>query len=48
MVDNMLMMSHNDDIILKNLAGGNIGGLPSKWPICQNKFPPKFYGHTVN
>ena len=33
--------------IVKSLADGIIGGLLSKPPIRQNKFPAKFSGHTV-
>ena len=32
---------------VKRLADGNIGGLLSKPPIRQNKFPAKISGHTV-
>ena len=43
-----LWFCNNDDITLWSLFGGwNIGGLLSKLPIRQNKFPAKISSHTV-
>ena len=42
--DFAIMMTSHCEVF----GGWNIGGLLSKPPICQNKFPAKISGHTVS